>query len=45
MKKTFSIPQGTYRIGRDIPQGVYLITAVNRFSFVSIHGKNQKYEH
>ena len=30
------IPQGTYRVGRDIPAGVYIITALNKLSYVTI---------
>ena len=45
MKKDFIIPQGKYRIGRDIPEGIYLIAAINDLSFVTVHGEGDKYEH
>lgn len=45
MKKDITIPQGKFKIGRDIHEGVYLIAALNELSFVTIHGPNDKYEH
>ena len=36
MHKEVAIPQGKYRIGRDVPVGVYLIEALNDFSGVEI---------
>ena len=36
MEKEVLIPQGTYRVGRDIPAGVYIITALNKLSYVTI---------
>ena len=36
MGKEVLIPQGTYRVGRDIPAGVYIITALNKLSYVTI---------
>ena len=45
MKKDITIPQGKFKIGRDIHEGVYLIAALNELSFVTIHGPNNKYEH
>lgn len=36
MEQEVLIPQGTYRVGRDIPAGVYLITALNKHSCVTI---------
>ena len=45
MKKDITIPQGKFKIGRDIHEGVYLIAALNELSFVTIHGPKDKYEH
>lgn len=45
MKKDILLPQGTFKIGRDIPGGIYLIAAINDLSFVTILGANNKYEH
>ena len=36
MEKEILIPQGSYRVGRDIPAGVYVITARNDLSFVTV---------
>ena len=36
MNQDFTIPQGSYKIGRDIPEGVYMIAALNNFSIVQI---------
>ena len=36
MKKEILIPQGAYRAGRDIPAGVYIVTAVNDYGSVTI---------
>lgn len=40
MNQDFNIPQGHYRIGRDIPEGVYLIGALNNFSIIDIATPN-----
>ena len=48
MKKDITIPQGKFKIGRDIHEGVYLIAALNDMSWVTIYGPgglNDKYEH
>ena len=34
MERDFDIPQGHYQIGRDIPGGVYLIGALNKFTII-----------
>ena len=44
MKKDILIPQGKFKVGRDIPEGIYLIAAMNGLSFVSIDGANDEYE-
>lgn len=36
MEKEILISQGAYRVGRDIPAGVYVITAVNDYGCVII---------
>lgn len=36
MEKEIIIPQGAYRTGRDIPAGVYIITALNQLSYITI---------
>lgn len=45
MNKETLIPQGFYRVGRDIPAGVYLITALLDGGFVSVRkdGERQNY--
>ena len=35
-KRDIKLPQGKYRVGRDIPEGVYLIGALNDYSFIKI---------
>ena len=48
MKKDIIIPQGRFKIGRDIHEGVYLVAALNDMSWVTIYGPggvNDKYEH
>lgn len=40
MERNFDIPQGHYEIGRDIPEGVYLIGALNNFSVIHIATPN-----
>ena len=46
MNKETLIPQGFYRVGRDIPAGVYLITSLTDGGFVAVRndGEKQKYE-
>ncbi len=46
MNKETLIPQGFYRVGRDIPAGVYLITSLADNGFVAVRndGEQQKYE-
>ncbi len=44
MKQDITIPQGKFKIGRDIHEGVYLIATLNEFSFVTIDGPNEKHE-
>lgn len=46
MNKETLIPQGFYRVGRDIPAGVYLITSLLDGGFVSVRkdGERQTYE-
>ena len=34
MKRDVSMPQGKYRVGKDIPEGVYLIAALNDYSHI-----------
>ena len=36
MKRDVRIPQGKYRVGRDIPEGIYLVAALNDYSYVKI---------
>ena len=36
MKRDVKMPQGKYRVGRDIPEGVYLIAALNDYSYIKI---------
>lgn len=36
MERDFTIPQGAFKAGRDIPEGVYLIAALNNFSIIQI---------
>ena len=36
MKRDTRMPQGKYRVGRDIPEGIYLIVALNDYSHVKI---------
>ena len=36
MDRDFDIPQGHYKIGRDIPIGIYLIGALNKFTIIHI---------
>lgn len=45
MKKDILLPQGTFKIGRDIPEGIYLIAAINNLSFITILGAQNKCEH
>ena len=40
MERDFDIPQGHYQIGRDIPGGVYLIGALNKFTIIHIATPN-----
>ena len=36
MKSDVRMPQGKYRVGRDIPEGIYLIAALNDYSHIKI---------
>ena len=36
MKRDVRMPQGKYRVGRDIPEGIYLIAALNDYSHIKI---------
>lgn len=36
MKRDVSMPQGKYRVGKDIPEGIYLIAALNDYSHIKI---------
>ncbi|MBQ8319719.1 MAG: SWIM zinc finger family protein [Clostridia bacterium] len=47
MGKEVIIPQGTYKVGRDLPAGVYLVSALNDLSFVTIDNENDdsRYDH
>ena len=36
MKRDVRMPQGKYRVGRDIPEGIYLVVALNDYSHIKI---------
>ena len=38
------IPQGSYKIGRDLPEGVYLFAGLSDLTFIHIKGPNDKDE-
>ena len=42
MSKEFFIPQGIYAVGKDIPCGTYLVTALSDKSSVYIYTKNSQ---
>ncbi len=44
MERDFNIPQGNYKVSRDIPVGVYLIAGLNDFSIVRIISPDSKQE-
>lgn len=43
MKRDITIPQGTYKIGRDLHEGVYLIAGLSELTFIYIKGPDDKY--
>ncbi len=47
MGKEVIIPQGTYKVGRDLPAGVYLVSVLNDISLVTIDNDNDdsRYDH
>lgn len=45
MKKDFILPQGKFKVGRDIPEGVYLIASLSDLTcFMHVNGEGGKYE-
>ena len=40
MKKDFLVPQGKFKVGRDIPEGVYLIAAPDEEASVSVDNED-----
>ena len=42
MKRDVRMPQGKYRVGRDIPEGIYLIASLNDYSHVKIEKEDPK---
>ena len=36
MKKDILLPQGKFKIGRDLPAGIYLMAGLNDLSYVTI---------
>ena len=45
MKKDFSLPQGKFKVGRDIPEGIYLIASLSDLTcYIYVDGENSKHE-
>ena len=42
MKRDVRMPQGKYRVGRDIPEGIYLIAALNDYSHIKIEKEDPR---
>ena len=42
MKRDVRMPQGKYRVGRDIPEGIYLIAALNDYSHIKIEKEDSQ---
>ena len=48
MNRETRIPQGVYKVGRDIPAGVYLMTSLTDYGYVSVSNvgrERPRYEH
>ena len=45
MKEDFLLPQGRYKMGRDIPEGSYLIAAVNGDGYITIEREKGSHEY
>ena len=45
MNRDQFIPQGTYKIGRDLPEGVYLVAGLSDLTFIRINGSDDYHGH